>query len=177
MEGKLGDRYRYYRILYNLISVLTIIPVLVLSASLQGDPFFTWSGAWRPVQILLAAGALTFFYSGARHYDLKQFLGIRQIAEHRSGKGLTETGGLDTSGILGVVRHPWYSGGILLLWARPLDQAVLVTNTVLTMYLIIGTVLEERKLVAVFGDEYREYQKRVPMFFPKHKGKWGKGKG
>jgi len=38
-------------------------------------------------------------------------------------------------------------------------------------------VLEERKLVAEFGDEYREYQNRVPMFLPKHKGERRKVKG
>lgn len=166
LKDKFGDRYRYYRIFYNVVSVLTLVPVLVYSGSLEGDLLFTWSGVWRPVQFFLALGALALFYSGSRHYDLKQFLGVRQITEHEWGEGLTETGGLDTSGILGVVRHPWYTGGILILWARPLDMAVLVTNAVLTVYLIIGTVLEERKLVAVFGDEYREYQKRVPMFLP-----------
>ena len=166
LTRKFGDHYRYYRVFYNLVSVLTLLPVLVYSGSMKGDPFFTWSGAWRPVQLLLAMGAVALFYSGSRHYDMAQFLGIRQIAEHEWGKGLTEKGGLDTSGILGVVRHPWYTGGILILWARPLDRAVLVTNAVLTVYLVVGTILEERKLVAVFGDEYREYQRRVPMFIP-----------
>jgi protein-S-isoprenylcysteine O-methyltransferase Ste14 len=90
--------------------------------------------------------------------------------EHESKKGLTRTGGLDTSGILGVVRHPWYAAGILIIWARPLDMAVLVTNAVLTTYLFAGTILEERRLVAEFGDVYREYQNRVPMFFPGGKG-------
>ncbi len=176
IRQKYGDRYRYYRIFFNLVSVLTLIPVVIYSGSLQIDPFFTWSGAWRPVQFLLALGAIALFYAGSRHYDLRQFLGIRQVMEHESRKGLTETGGLDTSGILGVIRHPWYTAGILIVWARPLDMAVLVTNIVLTAYLIIGTHLEEKRLVAEFGDEYREYQNKVPMFLPSGRsGKW-KGK-
>ncbi len=166
LKERFGDRYRYYRIFFNLVSVLTLIPVLFYSDSLRGDPFFSWSGAWRPVQLILALVALTLFYSGGRHYDLRQFLGVRQVTEHEWRKGLTKMGGLDTTGILGVVRHPWYAGGILIIWARPIDMAVLVTNAVLTAYLLIGTVLEERRLVAEFGDEYRVYQKMVPMFFP-----------
>jgi len=166
LKERFGDRYRYYRIFFNMVSVLTLIPVLFYSGSLRGDSFFLWSGAWRPIQLILVMGALALFYSGGRHYDLRQFLGIRQVMEHEWRKGLTETGGLDTTGILGVIRHPWYAGGILIIWARPLDMAVLVTNVVLTTYLIIGTVLEERRLVAEFGDGYREYQKRVPMFLP-----------
>jgi protein-S-isoprenylcysteine O-methyltransferase Ste14 len=177
LKERFGDRYRYYRIFFNLVSVLTLIPVVIYSGSLQIDPFFTWSGVWRPVQFLLALGAIALFYAGSRHYDLRQFLGVRQVMEHESRKGLTETGGLDTSGILGVIRHPWYTAGILIVWARPMDMAVFVTNVVLTVYLIIGTHLEEKRLVAEFGDEYREYQNKVPMFLPKHRGERRKVKG
>ena len=172
LKGHFGDSYRYYRLFFNIISILTLLPVLLYSSTLHLEPFFTWSGAWRPVQLFLALGALALFYGGGRHYDMFQFLGTRQIAEHESKGGLTESGGLDTSGILGVVRHPWYSGGILIIWARPVDTAVLITNLVLTTYFVIGAILEERKLVTEFGEEYREYQQKVPMLFPG----WRKGK-
>jgi protein-S-isoprenylcysteine O-methyltransferase Ste14 len=166
LKNRYGDGYRYYRIIFNLVSVITLIPVLIYSGTLRGDPFFTWSGVWRPVQIALAAGSISLFYAGGRHYDLRQFLGVRQVIENESRKGLTETGGIDTSGILGVIRHPWYTAAILIIWARPLNMPVLVTNAVLTAYLFVGTVLEEKKLVAQFGDDYLDYQSRVPMFFP-----------
>ncbi len=75
-------------------------------------------------------------------------------------------GGIDSSGVLGLVRHPWYTAVVLLLWAGDLDMAALVGSGVLTVYIVVGTLLEERKLVHEFGDAYRSYQGRVSMFVP-----------
>jgi len=44
----------------------------------------------------------------------------------------------------------------------------LVGNGVLTVYIVVGTLLEEQKLVHEFGDAYRSYQRRVSMFVPLH---------
>ena len=166
LKKRYGDRFRYFRVIFNLVSIVTLIPVLLYSHYLRGIPLFNWTGVWRPVQFSVGLCALALFYAGSRHYDLEQFMGIRQVVEHESAKGLTKTGTLDTSGILGVIRHPWYTASILIIWVRPLDMAAIVTNAVLTAYLVIGTFLEERKLVAAFGEAYKEYQKKVPMFIP-----------
>jgi protein-S-isoprenylcysteine O-methyltransferase Ste14 len=166
LRRRYGDGLRYYRIVFNIVSIFTLIPVLLYSQSIRAEPLFNWSGPWRLPQFFLALSAFALFAAGGRHYDLLQFLGVRQVREHEMNSGLTETGELDTSGILGVIRHPWYIAGILIIWARPLDAAALVTNVVLTAYLVAGTYLEEKKLTAEFGSSYREYQERVPMFVP-----------
>ncbi len=49
---------------------------------------------------------------------------------------------------------------------RSLDVSTLVTNILLTIYLIVGTVLEERKLLMEYDEEYRSYQNRVSMLVP-----------
>jgi protein-S-isoprenylcysteine O-methyltransferase Ste14 len=113
------------------------------------------------------------FFLGARHYDARQLLGIKQIKEGSADKAITASGELDTSGVLGLIRHPWYTAGMLLIWAGQLDISALLVNTVLTAYLFLGTLLEERKLVREFGAEYRAYQARVSMFMPY---KWLKSK-
>jgi protein-S-isoprenylcysteine O-methyltransferase Ste14 len=95
-----------------------------------------------------------------------QFLGIRQIRTGASHGALTATGRLHTTGILRITRHPWYLGAIMLLWAGDLDASTLIGNIILTLYLIVGTVLEERKLVGEFGEDYRRYQKQVSMLVP-----------
>ena len=76
------------------------------------------------------------------------------------------SGGLDTRGVLKVIRHPWYLGVFLFIWANDLSLKELIVNLILSAYLVIGTFLEERKLVLEFGDKYKEYQGQVSMFIP-----------
>ncbi|MHC4664650.1 MAG: methyltransferase family protein [Planctomycetota bacterium] len=117
-------------------------------------------------QVLLLGIAALLLFFGGYHYDARQFLGIRQIKERTSNKVITNTGELDTSGILSISRHPWYLATILLIWARPLDVSAILTNVILTSYVIVGTYLEEKKLAMEFGEKYLAYQKRVSMLIP-----------
>ena len=165
--------FRFYRIFYNAVAVVTLVPVVLYTISLEGEPFFAWQGPWRIIQIFLAGSALFFFAAGARRYDFLQFLGIRQIKDEKSCSVLTDDCSLDTTGILSVVRHPWYAGGILIVWARPLDAAAVLTNLVITGYFIVGAFLEERKLKLQFGQAYDDYRRQVSMFFPL---KWWRNK-
>ena len=79
---------------------------------------------------------------------------------------MTESGELDTTGVLSIVRHPWYLAVFILLWASDQNAATIIVNLVLSAYLIVGTLLEERKLILEFGDKYRKYQENVSMFIP-----------
>jgi protein-S-isoprenylcysteine O-methyltransferase Ste14 len=158
LKRRLGAGFRFYRLAFNLVAIGLLVPVVWYSHSLAGEPLIRWAGPWRAVRYALVALAVLLFVAGGRHYSLRQFAGI-------SG-GLASRGGLDSRGVLGVIRHPWYAGVVLLLWARDLDAASLVVSSVLTAYVLVGTLLEERKLVHEFGDAYRDYQRRVSMFVP-----------
>jgi protein-S-isoprenylcysteine O-methyltransferase Ste14 len=165
LKRRLGDSFRFYRLFFNSVAALTLIPVLWYSLSLRQEAVFRWEGGWLvPRYILLVCGVL-LAVAGGRHYRLGQFVGICQLRGTSSG-GLAAGGGIDSSGVLGLVRHPWYTAVVLLLWAHDLDAAALVGNGVLTVYILVGTLLEERKLVHEFGDAYRSYQVRVSMFVP-----------
>ncbi len=96
LKERLGDSYRFYRLVYVIVAVVTLLPVHIFSNSVQSPDVFSWKG---PLVVL----------------------------------------------------------------------RMLLVNVILTAYLLTGTVLEERKLVLEFGDEYKEYQKKVSMFLP---AKW-----
>jgi len=165
LKRRLGESFRFYRLFFNSIALLTLIPVLWYSHSLRQAAIFRWEGVWLVPQYLLLACGILLVVAGGRHYSLGQFVGISQLRGASSG-GLATGGGIDSSGVLGLVRHPWYTAVVLLLWGRDLDMAALVGNGVLTVYIVVGTLLEERKLVHEFGDAYRSYQARVSMFVP-----------
>ncbi len=128
-----------------------------------------WSVDQPAVRLLLMAlfwvGWLMVLVAGmlANHLEL---IGLRQVldaANDRQQGPLT----LTTSGLYRLVRHPIYVGAIVAFWATPdMTAGHLLFSTAATAYTIFGTFLEERDLVELFGDRYRQYQRRVRMLLP-----------
>ena len=168
LKAMLASRYRFYRLFFNIFSIVTLIPLVMYShsARFNSEPLFTWSGHWWMLRYFLVSLCVVLVLAGARHYSMLQFLGIHQIRNESIRTGMTGSGDLDDRGVLGIVRHPWYVTVFILLWTGDLNAAATTVNLVLSAYLIVGTLLEERKLVIEFGEEYRRYQGRVSMFIP-----------
>ena len=158
----------WYRLAYNGLAVLTLLPLLLFKNSLAGEPLLSWSGPLAAFRFALLGAGVWLFWAGAREYDLKVVGGLAQLRSGCSFAGSPYAEELRTSGILARVRHPWYGGALLLLWTRTgaFDAAELVTSLVLSLYVLIGVRLEERKLVHVHGDAYWAYQRGTPMLFP-----------
>ena len=174
VKQRFKEGFRFYRLVYNGFALVTLVPVALYAYGIQSQPLFSWHGPWRVLQVLLLAVSLFFFLAGAARYDLLTFLGLRQMKKRDECVGLTETCALDTRGVLGVVRHPWYAGGMIIIWARDLDPSAILTNLILTGYLVIGAFLEERRLSVEFPADYEEYRHNVSMLIPYQwlKSKW-----
>lgn len=166
LKRRFGRGFRFYRLVFNVVALATVTPIGLYERSIEIEWAFWWQDSMVALQALLLAVAFLYFLAGAMHYDLLQFIGISQIKDGVSRRTLAESGELHTTGVLGVIRHPWYAGAIIVVWARGLTVSTLITNIILTVYLIVGTYLEERKLVMEYGDRYRSYQDKVSMFIP-----------
>ena len=165
-EGKGGPWLGLYRLGYVGVSLATLAPLLWYGQMLPQRQLLVLPLWAQAVQLLLFGYALALFVGGARVYDLHSFLGLAQWRTFRAGR-IPEPPAFRQAGILRHVRHPWYGGGISLLWAMPdLTQVSLAIRVILTAYLILGALLEERKLKAEFGQIYQEYCRRTPMLFP-----------
>lgn len=152
-----GPRFPRYRLLYNLISLITLLPLWAFTRHWSTAPGVLWEWPYTPLQGVLVLLGLGGFWAGARSYDLRLFAGLRPEREDPE---------LQQTGILGLSRHPWYTAALLLLWAQKMDAPILVMTLILSVYLIVGAFLEERKLVRTFGSSYEAYRRQVSMFFP-----------
>ncbi|RJP30559.1 MAG: hypothetical protein C4527_09450 [Candidatus Omnitrophota bacterium] len=163
LQMKMGDSFRYYRLAFNLFSLITFIPVFLYWKSLDGETILVWDGIFWYVRYGLLGMAAIFLVGGFISYDGLDFLGMRQVFHPQS---TDVKPAIVIRGIHRYVRHPWYAAVLILVWAKDLTRADLLTAVILSAYIFIGTYLEERKLIALFGESYREYRRNVPAFIP-----------
>lgn len=168
MQHRLGDSYRYYRICYNLFSAITLFIPILYGVTLQSEPLIILDGILAPIRFIVLLLSIVFFIAGAQKYDMSIFTGIFQASTGKTQEAINIDNTLDLSGIHQVTRHPWYIGGIMLLWSYKtgFDLQSIITNTILSLYFIIGAFLEEKKLVTIFGHNYKQYQREVSMLLP-----------
>jgi len=148
-----------YRLAYNGVALAALLPVLWLQWKLSGAPLFDVSMPVRLACDIAAVAAVVAFLWTLRWYDMGAFAGLRSEAADGST-------GFTLSPLHRHVRHPWYFLALVIVWTRPMDAAWLVTAIAITLYLVVGSYLEDAKLVDTFGEPYRHYRERVPGLWP-----------
>ncbi|MBS4098746.1 MAG: hypothetical protein KGZ83_18135 [Sulfuricella sp.] len=153
-----------YRLTFNLLAVLLLLPILVLTYSLPAPWLWRWegAGAWlaNGVSLLAVAGVIL----SSRGYDMREFLGLRQL--RGKVRSVADQESFRISAFHRYVRHPWYFFALLLIWARDMNGATLLSSILLTTYFIVGSKLEEKKLLIYHGEIYRRYMARVAGLVP-----------
>jgi protein-S-isoprenylcysteine O-methyltransferase Ste14 len=139
--------------------------------------FWQWrpilTPVWAVTDPTFATILLAVFWIGWALVFLSTFLidhfelfGLRQVWARIRGRELPQPT-FKTPLFYKAVRHPLYLGFLLAFWATPVMTAGhLLFAIATTGYILIAIALEERDLIALFGDQYRRYRQLVPMLIP-----------
>ncbi|SFQ53813.1 NnrU family protein [Hymenobacter arizonensis] len=156
---------RFYRLFYNQVSVWGFLLILRYQNQLPETQFFTPSLLALGLGYALLATGVVVAVAALRGYDLAEFAGWAYVRRGSAAANVP----LQTGGFNGVVRHPLYLGvglGLLGFWLlAPTGPRTVFVGCNLA-YLLVGTRLEERKLLTRFGAAYARYQKQVPQLLP-----------
>ncbi len=148
----------------------TTVVLVALMALWRPMPGVVWDLAGTPWELVgwgvFAFGWLFLLASTflVNHFDL---FGLRQVALFAMKREPSELQ-FTTRFFYRFVRHPIYLGWMIAMWATPtMTVGHLVFALSFTLYLIVAVPLEERDLVALHGDRYRDYQRSVPAVLPR----------
>lgn len=128
---------------------------------------------WSVEEPTLRAALTVTYFAGYAVLVLSTFLidhfnlfGLSQVFNAWRGRATPEAA-FRTPLLYKLVRHPIYLGLLMAFWAAP-DMTVghLLFSLATTGYIMIGIALEERDLVAMYGDVYRDYRRRVRALLP-----------
>jgi len=164
----------WYRLVYCLVAVVTTAGVAAVIVRLPDVTYVTLP-AWLELPlVLLQAASLLFAAAGFRIFSLTEFLGLAQVGRHLRGEdtpgdveGLRHQP-LQRLGVYGMVRHPMYSGAIAFFLLSPTyTRTWLIVRALAIAYFIVGALVEERRLLKTYGDDYRRYMNEVPRFIPR----------
>ena len=155
----------YYRILFNLVSTILLLPVAYQYFTLPSEVVFTTTLVYQVTGSLLAIAGVYIVVDGFKNYRTDEFIGTYQIKNHHD----FHPSKLSRSGWNGVVRHPLYFGGILLVIGLFLVIPTVklgLTAILVIIYLYVGSIWEEKKLKSEFGSAYDAYKREVSMLIP-----------
>lgn len=155
----LGNRYR---LAYNALAILTFGLAAWIGLIIFDDaPNIEWGGRAKVWLGIIGMSGWILLFIAAGGYDMRRFLGLSQATQNAS-----EDEPLRTDGLHRFVRHPLYSAVFLILIGGAWTHFGLATAIFGSLYLIVGTWSEERKLIALYGQDYIDYRRRVPAFIP-----------
>lgn len=159
--GRSDHLFRFYRLYYNIISLLLF--GWVMTAFRSSSILYVVPGVWSLVLYFMQLVFLAILFACVSQTGTAAFLGIPPVRADE-----LKTPRLVTNGCYRIVRHPLYLFSMLFLLSNPvISSRWLLLTLISVVYFFIGAHLEERRLRLAFGSEYEAYQRNVPFMFPR----------
>lgn len=159
LKIRMGRAAGWYRLMYNILALAAF--GWTMKAYPDSPVLYQLPDNLRSVGYLAQGGIFVLLCVCAAQTGVGDFLGVRQL------RGQTVTPVLITTGCYGKVRHPQYLLALLFLLFTPIMTVRWLALTLLSaLYFLFGSIIEEKRLVELFGEHYRIYKRSVPMFVP-----------
>lgn len=156
-----------YRLAYNIFAAVSFAAVVWIgTAAFSAQPAFALGGGLKMALGVIGIAGWVLMFLSLGGYDLGRFAGTAQLRAAKRGEDIDDDEPLRTGGLHRYVRHPIYSAGFLVLWGAAWTPFGLATAIFGSLYLLAGTMAEERRLLLRYGAAYDDYRKRVPAFIP-----------
>lgn len=163
VQKRVGSQFRHYRLFYTLFAAVSLIAIVYFQLGIQSIVLFP-----KSLYTTFAGSLIGITGFGIMLVCIKKYFaslsGVKSLVQEMPSAQLM------IKGIHRHIRHPLYLGTFLAIWGGWLlfpTLSLLISNVVITVYTLYAIQLEEAKLVAEFGDQYRAYQKSVPKLIPR----------
>lgn len=176
-----GVRYRngLYRFVYNLQAAIMYGWATVWFLRLPDRPVYQVKAPWSWLLRMGQAASLWMLWHSVRVTGFARFLGLYQLMvlkrgatpfpePEAQGPPLDGNGHLRVVGPFRYTRHPDNLPIIGVLWLCPKMTVNWLTLALLgSIYAIVGSLHEERRLRQAYGQQYIDYQQSVPFMLPR----------
>jgi protein-S-isoprenylcysteine O-methyltransferase Ste14 len=163
----------YHPAIYAIVSGIVLTFVVLLWQTSQ-TVIFRIQGPLQVLPRVISLLAIAGFIWGVQALGTFDAFGRIPIVVHLRGKQLRPPDFVLRGPYLWV-RHPLYFFMLVLIWSTPnMTSDRLLFNVLWTFWIVLASYLEEKDVVADFGERYRDYQKTVPMLLP-WRGPIGRG--
>jgi protein-S-isoprenylcysteine O-methyltransferase Ste14 len=158
----MGKVAKYYRAIASLVVFITLLILIHYHFAAIDTILFRPHWIEKIIAAILVLSGVVIMVIYTWNY-LISFSGLGVVF------GIEVTAELQQTGLFAYVRHPMFAGAVVFIWGVFLGYPYmnnLVTAICLTIYSFIAVFFAERRLELLYGDMYKQYQRKVPVLFP-----------
>ncbi|MDD1750031.1 MAG: isoprenylcysteine carboxylmethyltransferase family protein [Methanothrix sp.] len=158
----------WYPALFSITAIITILPLAALIIRFPGPLLYAipspWFWLFILVQLLVGLYSLRTFLDAPHRFLIRA-----QLAKPYSPDAFA----LGIKGIYCRIRDPFLLSGLLLIWLTPfMTENLLLVYLIASVYLFMGSLHWESRLLKQFGEEYTAYINEVPRMIPHENKRW-----
>jgi protein-S-isoprenylcysteine O-methyltransferase Ste14 len=159
-------RHLQKRPVYKILLPLWVgmwIALFVITFLFRNIVLYRFRYSWL-ISVFFFAAGIFLYLKGGHGFSPLQLSGHHELEPERHQQRLV------VAGVRQHVRHPIYLGHLLEMFGWSIGSGLLVCWALTAFAIMTGALMirmEEEELVGRFGDDYREYQQRVPAIIPR----------